>query len=36
MAALSCVARMTPEFNFDFDRGARIALDEALFCEQDR
>ena len=24
---------MTPEFNVDFDRGARIGLDEALFCE---
>lgn len=24
---------MTPEFKVDFDRGARIGLDEALFCE---
>ena len=24
---------MTPEFNVDFARGARIGLDEALFCE---
>jgi len=26
-------ARMTPEFKVDFERGARIGLDEALFCE---
>jgi pyridinium-3,5-biscarboxylic acid mononucleotide synthase len=24
---------MTPEFKVDFERGARIGLDEALFCE---
>jgi NCAIR mutase (PurE)-related protein len=24
---------MTPEFKLDFERGARIGLDEALFCE---
>jgi pyridinium-3,5-biscarboxylic acid mononucleotide synthase len=24
---------MTPEFKVDFDRGARIGLDEAFFCE---
>ncbi len=24
---------MTPEFKVDFDRGARIGLDEAVFCE---
>ena len=24
---------MTPEFKVDFDRGVRIGLDEALFCE---
>jgi NCAIR mutase (PurE)-related protein len=24
---------MTPEFKVDYERGARIGLDEALFCE---
>ena len=24
---------MTPEFKVDFERGVRIGLDEALFCE---
>ena len=24
---------MTPEFKVDFERGARIGLDEALLCE---
>ncbi|RDI99374.1 nickel pincer cofactor biosynthesis protein LarB [Dyella solisilvae] len=24
---------MTPEFKFDFERGARIGLDEAVFCQ---
>ena len=24
---------MTPEFKVDFERGARIGLDEAVFCE---
>ena len=30
---LRAFARMTQEFKVDFERGARIGLDEALFCE---